>query len=73
MVSVDKLESGQHAKVCALRDTAALGQRLAELGLLAGADVELIRRGNPCILRIQNARFGLGRRAQRAVYVTLDA
>jgi Fe2+ transport system protein FeoA len=73
MLSVDKLEAGQHAKVCALSGAPGLGQRLAELGLLVGADVELIRRGNPCILRIHNTRFGLGQQAQRAVWVTVDA
>ena len=39
----------------------------------AGADVELIRRGNPCILRIHNSRFSLGQTAQRAVFVSLTS
>ena len=73
MVSVDQLEAGQLAKVCSVDGGGRLGQRLAELGLLAGANIELIRRGNPCILRINNTRFGLGRTAQKAVWVTPDA
>jgi Fe2+ transport system protein FeoA len=45
-------------------------RRLAEIGFVPGATVEMLRRGDPCILRLERARLSLGEALQRDVLVT---
>lgn len=43
MATLDQLRPGQHGRVARVDGTPALAQRLAEMGLIAGTDVRLVR------------------------------
>ncbi len=47
-------------------ETAA--KRLADLGFVPGVRVEMVRRGSPCIVRLDGTRIGLGTALQRAIW-----
>jgi len=43
-------------------------KRLADLGFVPGVRVEMVRKGNPCIVRLDGTRIGLGTTLQRAIW-----
>jgi Fe2+ transport system protein FeoA len=47
-----RLRSGQVGRISAVSGNGELTHRLRELGLRAGVDVEMIRAGMPCIIRL---------------------
>jgi Fe2+ transport system protein FeoA len=47
-------------------------QRLMAMGLCVGRAIEIVRQGNPLILRILGARIGVSNRLARHVVVTLS-
>jgi len=65
------LGSGEAGFVCRVTIEPRLAKRLADLGFIAGARVEMIRPGRPCIVRINGTRVGLGRGFQERVFVDL--
>lgn len=42
-------------------------KRLVDLGFVPGAEVEMIRPGSPCLVRLQESRLGLGLCLQRSI------
>ncbi len=54
------LKGGESAFVREVSASASQAKRLADMGFVRGARIEMIRAGNPCIVRIEDARIGLG-------------
>ena len=58
LVPIHHLAIGQIAEVGQLLGQVEQVQRLEELGLRVGQQVEMIRNGSPCILRIGTKQYG---------------
>lgn len=72
--SLDQLRPGQRARVEALEGDDSLSQRLMEMGLLEGAELELIRfapLGEPVEVRLGDYFLSLRRREAARVRVSL--
>jgi ferrous iron transport protein A len=68
MPSLDQLKTGQRARIDSVRGDDALGQRLLEMGLLEGDEVEVVGfapLGDPMEVRLRDYRLSL-RRAEAA-------
>jgi ferrous iron transport protein A len=68
MPSLDQLKTGQRARIDSVRGDDALGQRLLEMGLLEGDEVEVVGfapLGDPMEIRLRDYRLSL-RRAEAA-------
>ena len=63
------LQSGETASVCAVAG-GQTARRLAEIGFIPGASVEMLRGGDPCIVRLDCSRLSLGAALQHEVLVT---
>jgi len=63
------LQSGEVASVCSVSGGDA-ARRLADIGFVPGAKVEMLRRGDPCIVRLHRSRLSLGAVLQHDVLVT---
>jgi Fe2+ transport system protein FeoA len=64
MPSLDQLKPGQRGRIAALAGNDALSQRLMEMGLLEGEDVEVIRfapLGDPIEIRVSGYCLSLRR------------
>ena len=71
-VSLDQLRTGQRARVVAVAGADALVQRLLEMGLLEGEEVEVVGfapLGDPMEIRLRDYRLSL--RRQEAARVTV--
>lgn len=67
MVNLPGLRSGQRGVVASVHLGESSGKRLADIGFVPGARIEMLRRGDPCIVRIDESRVGLGRAFQEAI------
>jgi ferrous iron transport protein A len=68
VLTLDQLRPGQRGRVLSLQGDAALMQRLMELGVLEGEEVDVVGfapLGDPLEIRLGNARLSL-RRAEAA-------
>lgn len=54
------LKPGQAGRVAEVKALNGAAKRLADLGFVKGALLEMIRPGKPCIVRIGGSRVGLG-------------
>jgi len=63
------LRSGEVAFICDMRIDPRTAKRLADLGFIGGARIEMIRPGRPCLVRINGTRVGLGWGYQKRVLV----
>ena len=73
MLSLDRLTLGQRARVEAVQGEDALVQRLMEMGLLEGEEVEVIGFapfGDPMEIRLRDYRLSLRRNEAARVRVT---
>ena len=64
MLSLDQLRPGQHGRITAVQGTDALVQRLMEMGLLEGEEVEVVGLaplGDPIEIRLGDYRLSLRR------------
>ncbi len=52
------LRAGQLGRVCEVLGTGDLIHRLREMGLRDGAEVQMIRPGSPCIIRLDGQKLG---------------
>ena len=66
------MRAGQRGTVTEVSVSEAAAKRLADLGFLPGARVEMIQPGAPCILRIGGARVGLGSAHQCRIRLAVD-
>ena len=71
-VSLDALEAGTHARVTAVRGSAAVARRLMEMGVVPGAPVRVIKAaplGDPLEVRVRNYHLALRRSEAQTVSV----
>lgn len=61
------LTAGESAVVKSVHDSMPGAKRLADMGFVHGARIEMVRTGNPCIVRIAEARIGLGSPHQHSI------
>jgi Fe2+ transport system protein FeoA len=56
-------EAGQRVRVAAISGGCGAAEHLADLGLLRGAEIQVVRpsTGGPVLIAHKNARFALGR------------
>ena len=66
---LDQLPSGTRAVVRDIVKADDALRRLMAMGLCVGREVEIIRHGNPLILRLLNARVGVSHRLAQHVIV----
>jgi ferrous iron transport protein A len=74
MTSLDLLKLGQRARVDAIEGSDALVQRLLEMGLLEGEEIEVLGfapLGDPLEIRLRDYRLSLRRSEAARVQVTL--
>jgi ferrous iron transport protein A len=74
MISLDQLRVGQRARVESLQGDDGLVQRLLEMGLLDGEQVEVVGfapLGDPMEIRLQNYRLSLRRSEAARVVVSV--
>jgi len=72
VTTLNQLRTGQRARIESLAGDAALVQRLYEIGLLEGEEVELLGvapLGDPIEIRVGNTRLSLRRREAVGVEV----
>ncbi len=69
MNRLDQLPSGTRAVVQHIEGADAAMHRLMAMGLCAGRQVEVVRQGNPLIVRLLGARVGVSSRLARHVLV----
>jgi ferrous iron transport protein A len=73
-VPLDRLRPGQRGRVVSLHGTDALAQRLMEMGLLEGEEVQVIGfapLGDPVEIRLTDYRLSLRRAEAGRVFVHL--
>ncbi|MSR65351.1 MAG: ferrous iron transport protein A [Verrucomicrobiae bacterium] len=64
---LNEMSSGTHAVVRSVEGSDAAIERLMAMGLCTGREVEIVRQGNPLILRLLGARIGVSERIARQV------
>ncbi len=67
---LNDLPSGTRAVVERIDANDDAMQRLMAMGLCVGREIEVVRQGNPLIIRILGARIGVSNRLARHVVVT---
>ena len=50
----------------------APSKRLADMGFIRGARLEVVKRGSPCIVQLDGARVGLGKSHQASIELNVD-
>ena len=73
MANLDQLRAGQRARIAAVEGTDSLVQRLMEMGLLEGEEVEVLGfapLGDPMEIRLRDYRLSLRRAEAARVAVT---
>ena len=63
------LKTGEAAAIVSIAASQASAKRLADMGFVRGAVVEMIRTGRPCLVRIGSTCVGLGADHQRSIGV----
>jgi len=63
-----RMRGGQTALVMGITAEPPAAKRLADLGFVPGVRIEMVRRGSPCIVRIDGTRIGLGTQLQRSIW-----
>src|SRR5258707_4031806 len=75
MTSLDQLQVGQRASIKGVSGSDALGQRLLEMGLMEGAEVEVLGFapfGDPIEVRLRDYRLSLRKREAARIAVELQ-
>ncbi|MHC5108586.1 MAG: FeoA family protein [Planctomycetota bacterium] len=72
---IGALKAGETAKVAGVRlqsaveTSSCVSKRLADMGFVRGAALEMVKPGAPCIVRVGGVRIGLGRDHQSRIIV----
>ncbi len=61
------LNAGESGTVFGITGTQLASKRLADMGFVRGARLEMVRPGRPCIVRIDGACVGLGAAHQASI------
>lgn len=72
-IPMQMLRAGETAVVDTLVGDAASTNRLRELGLQDGVEVQMVRTGSCCIVRLGNRRLGFRADDTASVLVRVDA
>ena len=67
--SLNELPSGTRAIVQRIDAADESIQRLMAMGLCVGREIEIVRQGNPLIVRMLGARIGVSGRVAKHVFV----
>lgn len=67
---LDQIPAGTRAIVEKIDGGDAAIQRLMAMGLCVGRQIEVIRHGNPLIVRLLGSRIGISGRVARHIHVT---
>ena len=65
------LEAGDVALVAGISGAQVAAKRLADMGFVRGAEIEMVCPGSPCIVRIDSACVGLGAAHQHSIQLAL--
>ncbi|HEY1068779.1 MAG TPA: FeoA family protein [Pirellulales bacterium] len=68
-IPLSMLQAGDWAVVNEIVGQPPLVQRLAEMGLRPGAELEMVRHGDPCMIRIAGQPLPLGLRADAETHI----
>lgn len=71
-MTLDRLKTGQSARVKDINRGSNAQQRLMEMGIVPGVEIELLAKHpfrGPVIIQLNNTRIALGRRLASAVEV----
>ena len=68
--SLQSLRTGEMALVERITSTRGSAKRLADLGFVRGAQLEMIRHGVPCIVCVKGTCVGLGRMHQASILLS---
>ena len=74
MIPLDQLAAGQRGRIVALKGDDSLVQRLMEMGLLEGDEIEVVGYaplGDPLEIRLADYRLSLRRSEAARILVTL--
>lgn len=66
---ISGMKTGEAAMIVSIAASQTSAKRLADMGFVRGAVVEMIRPGRPCIVRIGATCVGLGVDHQRSIVV----
>ena len=66
---LSSLKTGEAAAVVSIKAAQTAAKRLADMGFVRGAVVEMIRPGKACLVRISGTCVGLGVEHQRNIVV----
>ena len=66
---LSSLTMGETAAIVSIAAAQTAAKRLADMGFVRGAVVEIIRPGKPCLVRIGGTCVGLGVDHQRSIVV----
>lgn len=66
------LKSGDVGVIKRIASRDAPSKRLADMGFVHGARLQVVRPGHPCIVQLDGARVGLGRTHQASIELHVD-
>lgn len=66
---ISDLIAGDVARVAGVGATQTASKRLADMGFVRGAVVEMVRPGRPCLVRVGGTYVGLGIENQRSLLI----
>ena len=58
LVPLSYLRAGEAGCICGVLGTCDVVHRLREMGLYDGAQIQMVRPGSPCIIRLHGQRLG---------------
>ena len=70
-IRLDELEPSRCATICQVDSADAAANQLMAMGVCVGRQVEVIKRGDPLILRVLGSRIGVSARLASRVEVKL--
>jgi Fe2+ transport system protein FeoA len=66
-MELPSLRTGQAGIIASVNASCICAKRLADLGFVRGARLEVVRSGNPCIVFVNGTKVALGVGAQRGI------
>lgn len=65
--AMPQLSAGETATIASVRATRGAAKRLADMGLIRGAKLEMVKPGLPCIVRVGGVSVGIGGALQQLI------
>lgn len=67
--TLSDLRAGESVRIAGVAAEWESAKRLADMGFIRGARIDMLRRGSPCLVCIDGTRVGLGLAHQRSLLV----